>query len=93
MKKRDDILGEAMSLINGDRAEDYGDAYVNHKRIADLWSVILEKDITPSHVIMCMVAMKLARLIHGDKEDSWVDICGYGALGGEFNGKSNNDMS
>ena len=93
MKKRDDILGEAMSLINGDRAEDYGDAYVNHKRIADLWSVILEKDITVSHVIMCMVAMKVAGLIHGDKEDSWVDICGYGALGGEFNGKSNNDMS
>tara|TARA_A100001388_G_scaffold277315_1_gene267981 strand:- start:10704 stop:10979 length:276 start_codon:yes stop_codon:yes gene_type:complete len=88
-KSRDDILQEAMSLINGDRAKDYGDAYVNHERIARLWSVILERDITASQVIMCMVAMKLARLIHSDKDDSWVDICGYGALGGEFYDKSN----
>lgn len=93
MKSRDDILQVAMSLINGDRAKDYGDAYTNHKRIADLWSVILEREITVKHVILCMVAMKMARLIHSDKEDSWVDICGYGAIGGEFNGKTNNDMS
>jgi len=92
-KKRDNILGEALSLINGDRADDYGDAYVNHKRIADLWTVILEKEVTVKHVILCMVAMKVARLIHADKDDSWVDICGYGALGGEFNGRKTNDMS
>ena len=23
-----------------------------------------------------MIALKLARLVHDDKEDSWVDICG-----------------
>jgi len=84
MKKRDTILQEAKELINGDRAEDYGDAYVNHKRIADMWSVILEREITVKHVVLCMVAMKTARLIHADKDDSWVDICGYGAIGGEF---------
>ena len=91
MKKRNDILKEAETLINGDRAEDYGDAYINHKRIADLWSVILEKEITASNVVMCMVAMKLARLIHSHKEDSWVDICGYGAIGGEFISKERSD--
>ena len=35
--KRDEILKEAENLINGDRAKDYGDAYTNHKRIADIW--------------------------------------------------------
>ena len=39
--KREDILSEAENLINGDRAKDYGDAYVNHKRIADIWSVVM----------------------------------------------------
>ena len=88
MKKRDVVLQEAKNLINGNRAEDYGDAYVNHQRIAKLWSVILERDITVKHVVLCMVAMKTARLIHADKEDSWVDICGYGAIGGEFSERS-----
>ena len=37
---REQILKKAIELINVDRAEDYGPAYENHKRIADLWSVV-----------------------------------------------------
>ena len=73
-------------LISGERAKDYGDAYLNHKRIADLWSPILDKDITVEQVYACMIAVKLSRLIETpDHEDSWIDICGYAALGGEKN--------
>ena len=82
--KREEILQEAETLINGDRAKDYGDAYVNHKRIADMWSVVFGKEVTVRQVILCMIAMKMARLVHDSKEDSWVDICGYAALGGEL---------
>ena len=82
--KREEILQEAETLINGDRAKDYGDAYVNHKRIADMWSVVFGKDVTVRQVILCMIAMKVARLVHDSKEDSWVDVCGYAALGGEL---------
>jgi hypothetical protein len=32
--KRDEILDTAKALINGDRAKDYGDADLNHQRIA-----------------------------------------------------------
>jgi hypothetical protein len=85
--KRDEILKEAENLINGDRAKDYGDAYTNHKRIADIWSVILGKEVTVKEVILCMVGMKLARLTHDSKNDSWIDVCGYAALGGELHGK------
>ena len=79
--KREEILQEAETLINGDRAKDYGDAYVNHKRIADMWSVVFGKEVTVRQVILSMIAMKVARLVHDSKEDSWVDVCGYAALG------------
>ena len=82
--KREQILDKAKTLISGERAKDYGDAYLNHKRIAELWSPILDKDITVEQVYACMIAVKLSRLIETpDHEDSWIDICGYAALGGE----------
>ena len=84
--KRDQILDKAKILISGERAMDYGDGYLNHKRIAELWSPILDKDITVEQVYACMIAVKLSRLIETpDHEDSWIDICGYAALGGEKN--------
>ena len=85
---RDDILDQAKDLINNDRASDQGDAYINHKRIADLWSVILGKKIEVEDVVLCMIAMKMARLVHQKKTDSIVDICGYSALLGEFSQRS-----
>ena len=84
--KREQILDKAKTLISGERVKDYGDAYLNHKRIAELWSPILDKDITVEQVYACMIAVKLSRLIETpDHEDSWIDICGYAALGGENN--------
>ena len=78
------VLENAKQLVNKDRAEVYGDSKINHDRIAKLWSVILGKEITSQQVIMCMTALKLARLIETpDHTDTWTDICGYGALGGE----------
>lgn len=81
---RDKVLENAKQLVNKDRAEVYGDSKTNHDRIAKLWSVILGEEINSQQVIMCMTALKLARLIETpDHTDTWTDICGYGALGGE----------
>ena len=78
------FLENAKQLVNKDRAKVYGDSKINHDRIAKFWSVILGKEITSQQVIMCMTALKLARLIETpDHTDPWTDICGYGALGGE----------
>ena len=83
-KQSNEILNKAKVLISGERAIDYGDAYVNHKRIAELWTTILGKNITVEQVYACMIAVKLSRIIETpDHEDSWIDICGYAALGGE----------
>lgn len=81
--KREEILQKAESLINGDRAKDYGDAHKNFQDIAKLWSVVLDKEITEEQFVLCMIMVKAARLMKTDHEDSWVDICGYAALGGE----------
>jgi len=81
--KRDQLLQKAEELINGDRAKEYGDAKKNFEDIAKMWSVILEKEITPQQMALCMIMVKAARLMKTDHEDSWVDIAGYAALGGE----------
>ena len=81
---RKEVLRKTESLVNGARAKDYGDAYENHEHIAKMWSVLLNTEVTAHQVYQCMVAVKLARLVvTPDHEDSWIDICGYGALGGE----------
>ena len=65
------------------RDRDYGDAHKNFQDVAKLWSVILETEVTEKQFVLCMLMVKAARLMKTDHEDSWVDICGYGALGGE----------
>ena len=83
--KRTDILKTATKLVNGDRQENYGDPYLNHCRIAVLWSVILEQEITPQQVALCMAQVKMSRLVHDDSHlDSYIDAAAYVSLAGQF---------
>ena len=85
---RDEILDKAADLITASRDEMYGDPRTYHQRIADLWSVILGVEVDADEVILCMIAVKMSRLIKTpEHEDSWVDIAGYAALGGEITGE------
>lgn len=83
---RVEVLREAECLIVGDRAEDYGDARVNHNRIAALWRAYLEvgKQITAADVAVMMLLLKVARTQHTPKRDSFVDMIGYAALAAEM---------
>lgn len=88
---RDAILDTAKSLINGDRAKDYGDAHLNHQRIADGWNIIIlaalrkHGELQPAHVALMMDWLKTSRLLETiEHPDSWVDKAAYSALGGEF---------
>jgi len=82
--KREELLQKASDLVNGDRAAVYGDAWDNHSRIARIWSGILGQHIKPEQVYMCMIGLKLARLANTPEHlDSWIDVAGYAALGGE----------
>ena len=88
-KDRKFFLDEAEKLINGQRAKEYGPAKKNHQRIADIWTILLDKKlkepITPEEVVACMIGVKVARLAEDiNKDDSWTDVIGYAALGGEI---------
>jgi hypothetical protein len=78
--KAKEMLGAAADLVGGQRTEDYGDKYVNHMRIAKLWTMWLSErsstwatdaedeeadiQITPYDVAMMMLLVKVARLMH-----------------------------
>jgi len=82
---RGEILKEADRLTHGDRNKNYGTPLVNHQRIAQLWSVWLETEITPAQAAMCLALVKVARLIETpDHEDSPVDLAAYAAIYGEI---------
>lgn len=82
---RETVLRNAEGLINGDRAAMYGDAHVAHDRIARVWSVILNQEVTAHQVCLLLAAMKMVRAaVNPEYTDSWVDMAGYAALGAEI---------
>lgn len=82
---RDGILSKAKSIINGERQGTYGDAEDSFQTIADMWSAYLNTEILSEDVANMMILMKVARNSSGVyKDDNWIDICGYAALGGEI---------
>lgn len=84
----------AESIINGEREGTYGKAEDSFEVISKLWSGYLNKQVSSIDVANLMVLMKVARNATGVyKEDNWIDICGYAALGGEIQDKKNNDMT
>lgn len=86
---RTELLNGACQVINGDRDASYGSAQENFTRIARLWEQVLGINLTPETVALCMSLVKIARLVHSpDHEDSWMDLAGYAALGGELSGLS-----
>ena len=80
----ENILDQAKELVKGDRQEEYGDKLTNHENIAALWSIFLRKKLTPHDVAMCMALVKVARLMHAHKPDSYVDLAAYAAIAGEI---------
>ncbi len=80
---REDILLSAINLTGGDRQTQYGEWTDNAADIAAMWGVILGQKVEPRQVGLMMAALKMVRLKHGPHEDSWIDLAGYAALGGE----------
>jgi len=82
-EKAADLLHHAAELINGQRAKDYGEPQQSFENIAKMWSTYLHQEITVTDVGMMMILLKVSRNRRGiDKQDNFVDICGYAALVG-----------
>lgn len=79
------ILDKAKTIINGERQGTYGNAEDNFANIAAFWSTYLNREISSTDVANMMILMKVARNASGVyKDDNYIDICGYAALGGEI---------
>ena len=71
------ILEEANKIVSGERNTDYGHPADDFQKTADMWTVILGVPVTTQQVALCMIAVKISRLLHEPKRDSLVDIAGY----------------
>jgi len=72
-----ELLQKTVDVVK-QRGESYGSMLDNHTRIAKLWSVLLDTDVTPEQVALCMIAVKQARLMETPNHtDSVQDILGY----------------
>lgn len=84
---REKFLSDAANCICGNREQDYGSPEDNFGIIANLWSDYLGVGVTPVDVSMMMILLKIARIRNGGGTgDSFVDIAGYAACGGEIYG-------
>lgn len=90
---RADILDQAKKCVCGQREQDYGTPESNFQLIADLWNDYLKKErlgrskavVDAVDVSMMMALMKIARIKNGGGSgDSFVDLAGYAACGGEI---------
>lgn len=94
--KRPEILDEAKRCVCGEREQDYGTPENNFETIGLLWGVYLRaahprlqtvfgvNGITPKDVATMMSLLKIARIATGNNPDSFVDLAGYAACGGEI---------
>lgn len=90
---REDILNTAKKCVCEDRNRQYGKPENNFAIIANFWrdylyAVTSERiAITPADVASMMVLFKVARVATATgnvSADSFVDIAGYAACGGEI---------
>lgn len=92
------VLDTAAKTICQDRQDQYGNPENNFQTIAELWTTYLrasgviephtDSAIMPHDVAAMMCMLKLARIATGAaKQDNWVDLAGYAALGGEMEGE------
>lgn len=85
---REKILDEAKNCVCGNREQDYGTPEDSFQMIGDLWSSYYGAEFTPCDVAVMLALLKIARLAYNPEHmDSWVDLAGYAACGGEIAGK------
>lgn len=82
---RPEILQRAEQCVCGHREHEYGSPENNFQIIADLWTAYKGVNFNALDVSMMMALLKIARIKSGTAtEDSFVDLAGYAACGGEI---------
>ncbi len=79
------MTGEQMlrctACLVADRRKSYGDPAASMAAVAARWSLTLGHPVTPAQVVLCLIDLKLARLMHDPAHlDSAIDLAGYAAV-------------
>ena len=71
-------MNEKIDALLEQRGQSWGNASATHARIAQVWSGILDTEVTAGQVALCMTGLKLVRgSINPDDPDSFDDGQGY----------------
>ena len=82
---RQAILDQASERVCGDRPDVHGPLEDSFGMIAAIWSVKLGVQVSPEQVALMLIDLKGVRAWGNPAHhDSWVDIAGYAACGGEL---------
>ena len=74
-------MSEIEKLIEK-KGEDYGRPDFFWGSLAEIWTNMLNKHVSPKQAVAMMIALKALRAYHNvDHNDSWVDVQGYGKIG------------
>lgn len=89
---RAEILDAAKGCVCKDRNEQYGAPEDNFLIIGNLWTAYLGQKIYPEDVAAMMILFKVGRIKTAQVPvaDSWVDVAGYAACGGEIDTEDGN---
>jgi len=71
------ILEESLSLVNGERQDNYGDPVKCMERTMAIFYAISGIKLETRHVPLFNIAQKLAREYNKPSRDNKVDIAGY----------------
>ena len=84
------VLSEAERCVCGHREQDYGTPEDSFQKIGTFWTAYLNYavKIDANDVAAMMALLKIARISENPGHmDSWCDLAGYAACGGEIAGK------
>jgi len=74
------LLKHAASVV-ANRRDTYGEPGEAMNAIAKRWSLTLGVPVTAAQVVLCLIDLKLARLVRDPNHlDSMVDVAGYAAM-------------
>lgn len=90
-KTRAEILDSAKVCVCTDRNKQYGEPEDNFRVIADMWMAHLRTkgfdiELTEVDVALMLAEFKIARALTAtsQKADTYIDLAGYAACGGEI---------
>ena len=76
----DAVLRQVAEIL-ANRTQTYGAPDKAMAAIAVRWSITLGHPVTPAEVVLCMIDLKLTRLVRDPRhQDSILDIAGYAAV-------------